>query len=100
MYLHRNEDIVNSGPGFQEKKEVNFAPDTCVVGKRQKRKPDRVENVLPARDRKKIQYGLLAEFKGMDLVEFSKWVLSATPAERERMLENFKKRKQRPIEVG
>ncbi|GLU06402.1 hypothetical protein SLE2022_234420 [Rubroshorea leprosula] len=105
VYFHRNEDIVNSGPGFQEKKEVNFAPDddqrpdTCVAGKRQKRKPDHVENVLPARDRKKIQYGLLADFKGMDVVEFSKWVLSATPAERERVLENFKKRKKRTIEV-
>lgn len=43
--------------------------------------------------RKKSQYSLLAEFMGMEEVEFSKWLLSASPAEREKVLGEYKRSK-------
>lgn len=101
LYFHRNEDIVNSRPGFQRKIEVdevnlaqddNLRPDSHVA---RKRKQNEAENTLPAMDRKKVQYGLVAEFKGMEVVEFSKWVLSASPSEREKLLQDYKKRQKR-----
>ncbi|KAK6252921.1 hypothetical protein QUC31_014641 [Theobroma cacao] len=94
LYAHRNEDIVNSGPGIQQKKVVteddNLKRDSNYSWKR---KSDGEENVLSSRDHKKIQYGRLAQFKGMGVVEFSRWVLCATPLERESLLVDYKRRK-------
>ncbi|XVE49947.1 hypothetical protein DITRI_Ditri01bG0123000 [Diplodiscus trichospermus] len=92
LYAHRNEDIVNSRPGIQQKIEVddNLRRDADDSWKRES---DGKENVVSTRDRKKIQYGRLAEFKGMGVVEFSRWVLSATPSERKSVLGDYKRRK-------
>lgn len=100
LYFHRNEDIVNGRPGLQrtlEDNEVinidhddNPRADSHVA---RRRKQNEAGNSIPASDRKKFQYGLVADFKGMGVVEFSKWVLSASPSERERLLQDFKKRK-------
>ena len=55
---------------------------------------DGKENVS-SKDRKRIQFGHLARFVGMGEVEFSKWLLSATPLEREKVLRDYKKRKEK-----
>lgn len=95
LYAHRNEDIVNSRPGIQQKIIVLTGDNNPRIDTNAswKRKTDGEENVVSTRDRKKIQYGRLAQFKGMGVVEFSKWVLSATPSNRESLLRNYKRRK-------
>lgn len=95
LYAHRNEDIVNSRPGIQQKIIVLTGDNNPRIDTNAswKRKTDGEENVVSTRDRKKIQYGRLAQFKGMGVVEFSKWVLSATPSDRESLLRNYKRRK-------
>ncbi|GMI99695.1 CHROMATIN REMODELING 9 [Hibiscus trionum] len=95
LYAHRNEDIVNSRPGIHNKivlitDDNNMKTDADAS---RKRKTCGEENIASSRDRKKIQYGRLAQFKGMGVVEFSKWVLAATPSERERLLQDYKRRK-------
>lgn len=99
LYAHRNEDIVNSGPGTQGKIEVGMPQNdgikqSCLPVMR--RKSDAVcvkENTAATTKlRKKSQYSLLAQFMNMGEVEFSKWLMSATPAERERVLQDFKRK--------
>lgn len=96
LYAHRNEDIVNSRPGIQQNiKEVINEDDNLIrdANASRKRRLDGEGNVESTRELKKIQYGRLAQFKGMGMVEFSKWVLSATPRERERVLQDYDRRK-------
>ncbi|XP_052207251.1 switch 2 [Diospyros lotus] len=102
VYAHRNEDIVNNGPGTQGKEEAGIALDNdtkqaCFPGKG-RRKLDAIggkENASSAKLRKKSQYSLLAQFTNMGDVEFSRWLLSATPAQREKVLQDYKKRKEK-----
>ncbi|KAH7862100.1 hypothetical protein Vadar_034773 [Vaccinium darrowii] len=98
LYAHRNEDIINSGPGTQEKNEVSMPQNDGIKQSRLPvmRKSDAVcgkENTAATTKlRKKSQYSLLAQFMNMGEVEFSKWLMSATPAERERVLQDFKRK--------
>lgn len=98
LYAHRNEDIVNCQPGNRKKIDENIPQNVSHAGstKRRKKLDDvncKENGTLSLRDRKNIHYGLLAKFKGMGEVEFSKWVLSATNSEREKLLRDYKKRK-------
>ncbi|XWS39451.1 hypothetical protein CRYUN_Cryun18bG0055000 [Craigia yunnanensis] len=96
LYAHRNEDIVNSRPGIQQKIKVvvteadNLRRDANASWKR---KSDGEEIAVSTREWKKIKYGRLAQFKGMGVVEFSRWVLSASLSERESVLQDYKRRK-------
>ncbi|XP_058217684.1 switch 2 [Rhododendron vialii] len=103
LYAHRNEDIVNSGPGTQGKNEVGMPKKDGITQSRLptvRRKSDAVcgkENAAASiKSRKKSQYSLLAQFMNMGEVEFSKWLMSATPAERERVLQDFKREEKVP----
>nr|TKS12210.1 switch 2 [Populus alba] len=100
LYTHRNEDIVNIGPGIRKNTEESIPGKDNINNPpvKRRRKPDDVggkRNDLASKDWKKIQYSLLAQFMGMGEVEFSKWVLSATPSERENALRDYKKRKEK-----
>nr|XP_016440493.1 PREDICTED: switch 2-like [Nicotiana tabacum] len=104
VYAHRFEDIVDLGPAVtKEKKEqtvhLNNAPglpECSTVGKRKSDAITGKENVgtgNPIKMRKKNQFSLIACFMGMEEVQFSKWLLSATPAEREKVLKDYHKEK-------
>ncbi|KAJ7981486.1 Switch 2 [Quillaja saponaria] len=102
VYAHRNEDIVNLGCGSQRRVDISMPKSNsqgqphatvvsrkksdCVVGK---------ENVSSIDNRKRTQYSLLARSMGMGELQFSKWLLSATPLEREKVLQDYKKRKKK-----
>lgn len=101
VYAHRNEHIVNYGPDTQDRGEPSEVynddlPSQSNIPHRGKRKLDSGrENEKPSSMmRKKNQYSLLANFMGMKEIEFSKWLLSAAPAERAKVLRDFKKRKE------
>ncbi|KAJ9170938.1 hypothetical protein P3X46_018998 [Hevea brasiliensis] len=99
LYAHRNEDIINCRPGVRKSKEESISKIVSLTAPAKRRKSDdggEKENASSSKDQKKIQYSLLAEFMGMGEVEFSKWVLSATPGEKENVLQQFTKRKKVP----
>ncbi|KAL5573518.1 hypothetical protein UlMin_023115 [Ulmus minor] len=99
VYAHRNQDVVNNGPGIQEKLEMDIpqnnslrkGPSVPVA----RRKIGGKENVSSPEYRKRIQFSLLARSVGMGELEFSKWLLSAAPWEREKVLQDYKKRKEK-----
>uniref|UniRef100_A0A5B6ZDQ1 Putative switch 2 n=1 Tax=Davidia involucrata TaxID=16924 RepID=A0A5B6ZDQ1_DAVIN len=100
VYAHRNEDIVNFGPGVQGKEKVSMPHNDSLrrqcfpaMGRRKSDAAGGKENAAASKKQKKSQYSLLAQFMGMGEVEFSKWLLSAAPAEREKVLRDYKKRK-------
>uniref|UniRef100_A0A2N9GGK5 Switch 2 n=1 Tax=Fagus sylvatica TaxID=28930 RepID=A0A2N9GGK5_FAGSY len=102
VYAHRNEDVVNAGPGIQGKMDINIPQNDSLsqphIPTARRSKPNGVnekENVPSIQDRKRSQYSLLAQFKGMGEFEFSKWLLSATPLERKKVLRDYKKRKEK-----
>ncbi|KAA8524350.1 hypothetical protein F0562_010773 [Nyssa sinensis] len=101
LYAHRNEDIVNFGSGVQGKEKASMPqnespgqPCFPAVGRRKSDVAGGKENASSKRQ-KKSQYSLLAQSMGMGEVEFSKWLLSATSAEREKTLRDYKKRKEK-----
>uniref|UniRef100_A0A803QJG7 Switch 2 n=1 Tax=Cannabis sativa TaxID=3483 RepID=A0A803QJG7_CANSA len=99
VYAHRNEDIVNYGPGFQEKLQEgisqngNPTPPSMPVHRNLLEDIHINEKGSSTKNRKIIQYSLLARFAGMGELEFSKWILTATPSEREEVLRDYKRRK-------
>ncbi|KAM6548917.1 hypothetical protein CsatB_020593 [Cannabis sativa] len=101
VYAHRNEDIVNYGPGFQEKLQEGLSqngnpkphPPSMPVHRNLLDDIHINEMDSSTKNRKIIQYSLLARFAGMGELEFSKWILTATPAEREEVLRDYKRRK-------
>ncbi|KAI4333950.1 hypothetical protein L6164_018698 [Bauhinia variegata] len=103
VYAHRNEDIVNFGPGTQGKIDTSISRSDSLTGpcipKHRKNKPNFVvekQKVPLIDERKRIQYKLLARHMGMGELEFSKWLLTVTPSDREKVLEDYKKRKKTP----
>lgn len=102
VYAHRNEDIVNNGPGMQGTMEMVIPcndslrqPCTGVAGRKRREGIDGKENIFLSMDRKRIQYSFLAKFMGMGELEFSKWVVSTTPLKREKVLQDYKERKEK-----
>lgn len=97
LYSHRYEDIVNfrpgSEPGQSDAVEVPYVPSVGAAKQVSSRK-DR--NSL-SREDKKRHFSLIAQFMGIREIEFSKWVLSAPPCEREKVLRDYKKRRKEKI---
>lgn len=44
-------------------------------------------------EQKKKEFSCIASFVGMDDLEFSKWLLSASPLQRSEVLQNYKRKK-------
>ncbi|WJX50946.1 Swi5 complex subunit Swi2, variant 2 [Trifolium repens] len=104
VYAHRNEDIVNSRPVIQGQFSTSSTPssdDLCrpsISVVHQKEKPDCVPKTVKVTlidERKRAQFSLLAESMGMGELAFSKWLLSATPEERKKVLIDSKKKKKK-----
>lgn len=102
VYAHRNEDIVNSGPGTQAKMAMPTdqdcalrQPDVPEIKKRKLDNTSEKDDSSSSMHWKKTQYRMLAGFMRMGELEFSKWLLSATPSQREKVLKNYKRRKEK-----
>ncbi|KAJ4977054.1 hypothetical protein NE237_002160 [Protea cynaroides] len=104
VYTHRNEDIVNFGPGLQDRKDIRMLKNESIEQKCNpksgKRNCNETQNVgkreeASLKKQKKVQFSLLAQFVGMGEVGFSKWLLSASLSEREQVLQNYKKHKEK-----
>lgn len=95
---------MNFGPGIEGNPEVETSQNSELESpasvKRKLSDKSLKECNSTTRDQKKALYKLIAQFKGMNELEFSRWVISATPSEREKVLRDFKKRKQKKIAEG
>lgn len=100
VYAHRNEDIVNSKPGVQvEKAAVTLEHNIpMAMSKRKVNEITGKENMDLLMDWKKKEFSRLAQHMGMEELEFSKWLLAASSAQREKVLQNYiKNREKKPI---
>lgn len=104
VYAHRNEDIVNSRPVIQRQLSTSSTlssdgesePSSTLVHERKKPECVPKKQKIPLIDeRKRAQFSLLAESMGMGELAFSKWLLSATSVEREKVLIDYKKKKKK-----
>ncbi|KAJ8643936.1 hypothetical protein MRB53_005684 [Persea americana] len=103
VYTHRNEDVVNAGPVNPSKEDTTSCEfNNNSIVKKQSRERDvfgkksSKDEVSPNRRQKKSsEFGFIAQFMGMGKLEFSKWLLSASPSQREKVLQEYKNHKQR-----
>jgi DNA excision repair protein ERCC-6-like 2 len=71
-------------------------PSSTLVHERKKPECVPKKQKIPLIDeRKRAQFSLLAESMGMGELAFSKWLLSATSVEREKVLIDYKKKKKK-----
>ncbi|XP_024988466.1 switch 2 isoform X2 [Cynara cardunculus var. scolymus] len=91
VYAHRNEDIISHGRECDAKQEVTTSTliQPCFP---QKPTVLSEKGNGSLRTHKMKQYRMVAKFMGMEVVEFSKWVLSASVLERKRVLRDYKRR--------
>ncbi|GKD28884.1 hypothetical protein Tco_1239662 [Tanacetum coccineum] len=104
VYAHRNEDIISHERGCDVTHEVSTSTQIhSSLPDIPRKKPSTVGekgNDASLKARKLKQYRYIARFMGMEVVEFSKWFLSASVAEREQVLRNYKRRKEkRPMHI-
>lgn len=101
VYAYHNEDIVNNLPDIQEELELRDSssrqPQIPIKKKRKLDDANGKDNISSSKDWKKARYSIIAPFMGMGEFEFSKWVISASPLERQKVLQDFKKRKKRIV---
>ncbi|XP_010457390.1 PREDICTED: switch 2 [Camelina sativa] len=98
VYAHRNEDIVTT-TSIATSQRLNGDSNgdenlECADRKKKKRKgcSEEVDMSSSNREQKREKYKMLAEFKGMEILNFSRWVLSASPFDREKLLQDFLER--------
>jgi Zn-dependent metalloprotease len=94
VYAHRNEDIINIGETTTSTSQRLNGDGNSADRKKKKRKGCSEEEDMSSsnREQKREKYKMLAEFKGMEILEFSRWVLSASPFDREKLLQDFLER--------
>ncbi|RAL41685.1 hypothetical protein DM860_008867 [Cuscuta australis] len=101
VYAHRNEDVVNlRNVGIpingEHLNQTTQQMDFPVIGRRKSdamNAKEEEEDHDKVKMRKRRQFTRIAQFMGMEDKQFSKWILSATPAEREMVLQDYGKRK-------
>ncbi|XP_076937822.1 switch 2-like [Bidens hawaiensis] len=97
VYAHRNEDIISHKHGcdVDMMQEVPTQIHSSLPRHMAKKKYDEKANTSLRRAHKIKQFRRLATFMGMQVVEFSKWFLSASLVEREQALRKYKRRRDR-----
>lgn len=99
MYAHRNEDIINGGGATTSttcqtsQNSSDTDENLQCVDRKNKRKSCSEEDMSSSnREQKREKYKMLAKFKGMEILDFSRWILSASPFDREKLLRDFLER--------
>lgn len=106
VYAHRNEDVVNMRTDGREKggadetvqssleellskNETKHTAMEKPYSSEEKRKLARSHSL----EQKKKEFSCIASFMGMDDLEFSKWLLSASPHQRSEVLQDYRRKK-------
>ncbi|KNA16495.1 hypothetical protein SOVF_088640 isoform A [Spinacia oleracea] len=101
LYSHRNEHIINFGPGGRVSETKDRAtptndlkePHICPsIGAKQLSSGSERN-----KENKKMEFSLIAQFMGMTEIEFSRWVISAAPFDREEVLHDYKRRRKEKL---
>ncbi|CAA7035167.1 unnamed protein product [Microthlaspi erraticum] len=95
LYSHRNEDIINCGrttTTSQKNSDENFQFGDRRNKKKRKGLSEEEDMSSSNREQKREQYKMVAKFKGMEILEFSRWVISASQFDREMLLQDFLER--------
>ncbi|KAF7015151.1 unnamed protein product [Triticum aestivum] len=101
VYAHRNEDVVNSRTHDDDNNERNDdATEERVEGtseglhskKQIKPTADRAK-LRSVEEQKRKEFSRIAACVGMNDLEFSKWLLSVSPMQRQRVLDDHRKKR-------
>nr|CAB3499135.1 unnamed protein product [Digitaria exilis] len=114
VYAHRNEDVVNMGTNgrvkdrtdetvessseeLQSKHEIKHTVKAKCSSLEQKIKVEQKMKVTNSYslEQKRKEFSQIASFMGMDDLEFSKWLLAASPLQRSEALQKYKRKKKR-----
>ncbi|KAG0479377.1 hypothetical protein HPP92_010235 [Vanilla planifolia] len=87
VYAHRNEDIVNMGLEYERKHGSSFRNERIIS--KLSCQEDSIEKSC-AREQKKNEFIKIAQYRCMELVDFSNWILSASSAELKQLLWEYK----------
>jgi hypothetical protein len=112
VYAHRNEDVVNSRTNEREKGATDETVQSSLEelhSKKNETKHTVMEKSYSLEEKRKVarsysleqkrkEFSCIASFMGMDDLEFSKWLLSASPLQRSEVLQNYKRKKKRKCE--
>ncbi|TVU46435.1 hypothetical protein EJB05_05972 [Eragrostis curvula] len=96
VYAHRNEDVVNMRTSGR---------NDCAIDRTVQSSSEELENkpetkrlaVMPksySMKQKREEFSRIASFMDMSDLEFSKWLLSASPLERSEVMQNYKRKKE------
>uniref|UniRef100_A0A0A9DPP6 Helicase C-terminal domain-containing protein n=1 Tax=Arundo donax TaxID=35708 RepID=A0A0A9DPP6_ARUDO len=96
VYAHRNEDVVNMRTNGRN----NCAVDETVQRSSEKlpSKQEKKHTVTAKSysvEQKRKEFNHIASFMGMSDLEFSKWLLSASPLQRSEVLQKYKRKKKK-----
>lgn len=92
MYAHRNEDVVNMRPTLHGKQDAIHVGDPSYNAMKT---VDKKKSETHSKEQKWNEYKNIAQFMGMSVLDFSKWILCASPSDLEEMLQNYKKKRKR-----
>ncbi|KAG0479368.1 hypothetical protein HPP92_010226 [Vanilla planifolia] len=87
VYAHRNEDIVNMGLEYERKHGSSFRNERIIS--KLSCQEDSIEKSC-AREQKKNEFIKIAQYRCMELVDFSNWILSASSAELKQLRWEYK----------
>ncbi|KQK14244.1 switch 2 isoform X2 [Brachypodium distachyon] len=90
VYAHRNEDVVNTRTD-QNSERIGAATDECV-----QQSKDQIKHRAKScsvEEHKRKEFSRVATCMGMNDLEFSTWLLSVSPLQRQQVLDNYRKQK-------
>jgi hypothetical protein len=98
VYAHRNEDVVNTRTQEHSEKD-DGATEECVqilsegLQSKKQIKPTTRAKFFSVEEQKRKEFSRVASSVGMDDLEFSKWLLSVSPLQRQQVLDNHRKKR-------
>ncbi|KAJ0982923.1 hypothetical protein J5N97_011178 [Dioscorea zingiberensis] len=102
VYAHRNEEVVNMGPSEEGKSDEEIKPrDNTQISPKTRESIDAVgfcKRKQPTKQQKLREYNRIAQYMGMEIFQFSRWILSAYSLELDQMLQKYKKKKKQGTE--
>ncbi|CAN6287701.1 unnamed protein product [Urochloa humidicola] len=91
VYAHRNEDVVNMGRNGRDKDGTD---ETVEGSSEELQNKHETKHSVKAKssslEQKRKEFSRIASFMGMDDLEFSKWLLAASPMQRSEVLQKYK----------
>jgi hypothetical protein len=98
VYAHRNEDVVNMRTREDNENNDDTAEE-CVqslsegLQSKKQMKPTVREKFCSTEEQKRKEFSRVASSMGMNDLEFSKWLLSVSPLQRQQVLDNHRNKR-------